>query len=737
MKKLFLILSAMLLCIGCTTDTTTDIEVLPQSEREIYISLESSPLSRIELNEDCKTVWTESDQVSVFNKTNGNDLWRFRGDTGQRNGIFIEKKKGNSTATIDKVVVVYPYNENYTLAATDKSVLARLSAEQTYQKGSYGVGANLMVSQSDNNNFVLKSVCGWLKFQFVGTGVVSKIEFSGNDDEQVAGKITVNYSTYTMSLIEDGLGDAADDEVGGTLVSAEDYVTTVALNCVDGVALDTETVTDFYLVLPPQTFRKGITVKVTCTDGTVVEKSTTSPLTISRNTIQPMATLTINGKPTEPASNEIWYTATEKVVKNNWTVDTFGANITDHTFDTTTGKGIITFDGEVTEIGTQAFQSCRSLTSITIPDSVTEIGNNPFEFCKNLAEFNGKFASEDGRCLIVDGVLKSFAPAGITTYNIPDSVTEIGEDAFCYCESLTSVTIPDSVTEIGDNAFVDCDYIAEFKGKFAADNGRCLIVDGVLKSFAPSGLTQYTIPEGVTSIGDFAFYDCRSLTSVTIPDSVTEIGSHAFEFCHGLTSFTFPNSVTEIGDFSFQYCDGLTSVTIPKGVTRIGIEAFDGCSGLSSVIIPNSVTEIGNYAFHNCTGLTSITIPNSITTIENGTFSYCDGLTSITIPDSVTEIGNSAFRDCSSLTNITIPNSVTKIGYNAFRRCSNLTSVFCERTTPPTALIEYSPWDAFENNAADRKIYVPTESVDAYKAADGWSKYVDSIEPYDFSAVSE
>ncbi|MBR7182996.1 MAG: hypothetical protein IKD41_03275, partial [Alistipes sp.] len=96
MKKLFLILSAMLLCIGCATDTTTDIEVLPQSEREIYISLESSPLSRIELNEDCKTVWTESDQVSVFNKTNGNDLWRFRGDTGQRNGIFIEKKKGNS-----------------------------------------------------------------------------------------------------------------------------------------------------------------------------------------------------------------------------------------------------------------------------------------------------------------------------------------------------------------------------------------------------------------------------------------------------------------------------------------------------------------------------------------------------------------------------------------------------------------------------------------------------------------
>ena len=568
MKKLFLILSAMLLCIGCATDTTTDIEVLPQSEREIYISLESSPLSRIELNEDCKTVWTESDQVSVFNKTNGNDLWRFRGDTGQRNGIFIEKKKGNSTATIDKVVVVYPYNENYTLAATDKSVLARLSAEQTYKKGSYGVGANLMVSQSDNNNFVLKSVCGWLKFQFVGTGVVSKIEFSGNDDEQVAGKITVNYSTYTMSLIEDGLGDAADDEVGGTLVSAEDYVTTVALNCGDGVALDTETVTDFYLVLPPQTFRKGITVKVTCTDGTVVEKSTTSPLTISRNTIQPMATLTINGKPTEPASNEIWYTSTDGNIVEPHDSSVFGANIVSNTYEN--GKGVITFYGEVTKIGDNAFWGCSGLTSIAIPDSVTEIGFMAFSVCD-----------------------------GLTNIAIPDCITEIGEQAFAHCCGLTSVTIGNGVTKIGEGAFGDCP-ITEFNGKFTTSDKKAIIVDNVLIAYAVGCIdTEYTIPDGVTMIGYGAFLGGNLIT-------------------------------------------------------------------------------------------------------------------------------------------ITIPNSVMTIGFEAFEYCSDLTSVFCERTTPPTANFEgYSSWDAFNDNAADRKIYVPAESVDAYKEADGWKVYADSIEPYDFSAVSE
>ncbi|MBR7183543.1 MAG: leucine-rich repeat domain-containing protein [Alistipes sp.] len=563
-----------------------------------------------------------------------------------------------------------------------------------------------------------------------------------------------------MSLIEDGLGDAADDEVGGTLVSAEDYVTTVALNCGDGVALDTETVTDFYLVLPPQTFRKGITVKVTCTDGTVVEKSTTSPLTISRNTIQPMATLTINGKPTEPASNEIWYTSTDgnivEPLRTN--ITGFGANIISNTYEN--GKGVITFDGEVTKIGDSAFEDCSGLTSVTIPDSVTEIGkrafsdcsgltsvtipnsvteigNNPFRVCENLAEFKGKFASEDGRCLIVDGILKSFAPFGITTYNIPDGVTEIGYSAFSWCDSLTSITIPDSVTDIGDWAFYSCD-----------------------------GLTSITIPDSVTSIGEWAFSYCRSLTSITIPDSVTEIGYRAFLDCGnlaefkgkfasedgrcliidgvlnsfasaGLTQYTIPDGVTEIGDHAFQGCDGLTSITIPDSVTSIGDWAFQYCSGLTSITIPNNVTTIGSGAFGFCAGLTSITIPNSVTKIGEMAFYECSGLTSITIPDSVTEISNHAFYGCSGLTSITIPNSVTKVSYYAFYDCSGLTSVFCERTTPPTADFYNDSWYAFKNNATGRKIYVPTESVDAYKAADGWKEYADAIEPYDFSAVSE
>ena len=181
-----------------------------------------------------------------------------------------------------------------------------------------------------------------------------------------------------------------------------------------------------------------------------------------------------------------------------------------------------------------------------------------------------------------------------------------------------------------------------------------------LKDFSIEGniLKRYTgregkviIPDGITSIGAFAFFICSSLTSITIPNSVTSIGREAFEGCASLTSITIPDSVTNIGD-----------------------RAFEGCSSLTSIAIPNSVTSIGDWAFNKCSSLTSITIPNSVTSIGHGAFSECSSLTSITIPDSVTSIGDWAFNKCSSLTSITIPDNVLSIGEGAFNMCEGLKS---------------------------------------------------------------
>ena len=346
-------------------------------------------------------------------------------------------------------------------------------------------------------------------------------------------------------------------------------------------------------------------------------------------------------------SDEIWYTndSTTEPTKP-YKTDVFGANIVSNTYSEDSERWVIKFDGDVTTIGEgafaycsslasvtipdivttigqYAFYSCDSLTSITIPDSVTTIGGYAFYSCYSLTSVTipdsvtsiGESAFWSCGSLTSVTIPDSVTTIGgrefaycesLTSVTIPDSVTEIGYAAFCACYSLTSVTIPDSVTAIGNGAFAWCSSLQEFKGKYASEDGRCLIVDGVFNSFANGcGATEYTIPDSVTTIGDDAFYCCSSLRSVTIGDSVTTIGDAAFHSCESLTSVNIGNSVTSIGDWTFGNCDNLTSVTIGDSVTTIGNSAFYSCS-LTSVTIPDSVTAIGEGAFWGCGSLTSV-----------------------------------------------------------------------------------------------------------------------------------
>ena len=198
--------------------------------------------------------------------------------------------------------------------------------------------------------------------------------------------------------------------------------------------------------------------------------------------------------------------------------------------------------------------------------------------------------------------------------------------------------------------------------------------------------------------------------------NVTIIANEAFRN-RSLKSIVLPNNLTKIGNYAFAD-NQLTSVTIPNSVTSIGQSAFES-NQLTSVTIPNRVTSIGQSAFSS-NKLTSVTIPNSVTSIGQSAF-YFNQLTSVTIPNSVTSIGQIAFSS-NKLTSVTIPNSVTSIGEYAFAN-NKLTSVTIHAVNPPTA-----DRGIFGYNSS-LKIYVPVQSVNAYKTAEGWSEYADKIFP--------
>ena len=208
-----------------------------------------------------------------------------------------------------------------------------------------------------------------------------------------------------------------------------------------------------------------------------------------------------------------------------------------------------------------------------------------------------------------------------------------------------------------------------------------------------SYIKYVTLPDGLTSIGERAFSDCKSLTSVTIGNSVTSIGGFAFSSCNSLTSVTLGNSVTSIGDYAFQRCRSLTSITIPNSVTSIGYEAFRYCYDLTSVTIGNSVTSIGGYAFSGCESLTSVTIGNS-----------------------VTSIGGSAFAQCYGLTSVTLGSGVTSIGELAFGYCNKIQEVTSYASTPPTAA-------SCGLNQTAATLYVPAEYIGTYSNTIWWEDF--------------
>ena len=430
-------------------------------------------------------------------------------------------------------------------------------------------------------------------------------------------------------------------------------------------------------------------------------------------------------------------------------------------FDACSGLTSVTIPGSVTSIPYKAFYKCTSLTDVTMKGEAPSVDFWAFEKINSAAvvhlprQASGYVVDGDGKwqgmtvewygsefTIDENGVLTGVNLHGATEIVIPDSVTSIGELVFNGCSGLTSVTMPGSVSNIGANAFAysgltnvtmcgdapsvgsqafanvgenavvhlpvtASGYVVDGDGKWQGMTvewcGPEFTIDenGVLTGVNLHGATEVVIPDSVTSIGNWAFYNCSGLTSVTIGNSVTSIGNYAFAGCSSLTSVTIPDSVTSIGVGAFSNCSSVRGVTVPQSVcsSKLSLLFPAAYQSITNVVIRDSVTSIGDSAFSGCSGLTGVTIPDGVTSIGEGVFSACGGLTSVTIGNGVTSIEDGVFANCESLTTVKFGASLAYLG-NAFSGCTAMASVYFTGDAP------YAEDDVFKDCPKSMLIYV-------------------------------
>ena len=732
-KSLFVVWVVVLLAAAC------QIEIVEPAVSDASYDVLSA---QIEQDEETKTtldkgnvLWSENDQIIAFMKSSWGHQYQIKPSfVGKTYAEFSKiSSAGDDEMEWEDIVAYYPYSEsieceksngNYTLDVV-------LPAEQTYEENSFGNGTFPMVAVSQDNNITFKNVCGGVKLQFKGTQKVKSITLQSKNDEKVSGaaKVTAYINGTSPAIAMD-----------------QDAYTKVTLNCGDGVLLNESTVTEFIIALPPVVFTEGFEVTIIGANGEEQKLKTVKQIEISRSTLCVMPEVDIMmTETTAPLQLTYEVTSAETPISLVYNGESYpvagsgnplkyidygdGTRGTEYSHiyaEPGTYNLRMFFENDVTEIGEKAFYECKELIGVELPEDLKYIGQ--YSFARSGLKGYLIIPSND---IIID--LAAFIytghydyiyiPSGTTledsaqfSYiivdkldleaNLPDHGWRSGTSYF-YGTSIKDLEIGNQVTFLGSYAF----YGAEFKTLKFEQNSKLTDLGEAVFAGNPE-LETLTLPN-VESIGKYAFDLCPNLESINIDSSLSEKRSSTFFSIDGVL-YTFINN----GRAIFRYPEGKKGDEFKdSSVCALATSAFRDNTYLK-IITLGLTDSIGDLAFMGCTNLSQL---------------YgCDYPLPAQVYNYEISFGYGAFRDCISLTEFTIGAAVDVINSSVFNNCSSLKSIYCKPVVPPILNDDSADMPVFGGNAPDRLIYVPKESVDAYKSAPGWSNYKDYIVAEDF-----
>ena len=682
MKRiLFVAITVAMLFASCANNDDLSQTTLVAPSEDFTASVDSEVRTSLD---GTAVVWNDEDLLTIFTKTSHNRQYKVKNiaDGGRTATFGYVSYTGSDNTAIAENYAVYPYDANATLV--DGVVATSLSATQSYNATNGNISYALMAAKSANNSLAFENAGALMRFKVKSvipdTFTLKAIKVASANNN-IAGDVTIDLNGEECKA-----------------VAATTGVKEITLTDINTVVADEEK--EFYVAMLATNFGENdLTVTFSFEEG---DKVFTLPaFNLAQGKIKTVAyniadtddfTGTTPGvgdatdeleTPADPANNEIWYTTTDSNVITFPYPYVFDANITSNVYKN--GKGVITFDGDVTmliecfehfenlltvslpnsitTLNSCAFSYCSNLSKIVLGDNITTIANDAIVECPNISEIGGGGDINDGHCVICNGTLYYiFALEGVTSYSIPAGVNTISLNYRPESATLTELTIPNSVTSIETN-FSGFSVLKTFAGKFASDDGTCLVIDGDLRYFAPvalEGLTSYNIPNNVKKIS--ANFVSTTLTAVTIPEGAKEINANAFSQCPNIESVT-GNLATDDGkclvvdNKLIKLVDKkITSYNIPDGISAIGSEALS-TANISTITVPASVATIDDCAFHS----------------------------------------------------------------------GSITEIYFKSTTPASISLLFNFF-----LVKNVKLFVPTEAVETYKSAAGWSDYADYIEGHDF-----